>query len=84
VTAARQFSDFLLNHEQQRLALQYGFRPSDLSVSLTDNGIANNPFKQLQQLSPGQAFTPQNAVPTPHGDVIDALIAQWQNHNKNV
>lgn len=85
IAAAKQFRDFLLSREQQRQALQYGFRPSDLSVSLTDNSISNNPFKQLAQLSPAQTFNPQTytIVPLPQGDVIDELIKQWNSYNPN-
>lgn len=85
VAAAKQLRDFLLSHEQQRLALQYGFRPSDLSIALTDSSVPNNQFKQLAQLSPGQSFDPQSypTVPSPQGEVIDELIAQWSKYNPN-
>ena len=85
VAAAKQFRDFLLSREQQRQALQYGFRPSDLSIALTDPGISSNPFPQLKQLSPGQTFNPQTypTVPPPQGDITDELIKQWINYNPN-
>ena len=34
--AAQQFRDFLLSPEQQLQALNYGFRPSDPNIQLTD------------------------------------------------
>lgn len=85
VNAAKQLRDFLLSHEQQRQALRYGFRPSDLSVSLTDPAISNNPFSKLKQLSPGQTFNPQTypTVPPPQGNITDELIKQWITYNPN-
>jgi serine/threonine protein kinase len=86
VAAAKQFRDFLLSHEQQRQALQYGFRPFDPGVHLNDNGIPNNPFKQLAQLSPAQTFDPQTytVVREPQGDAVDELIARWKHFYPNV
>ena len=85
--AAGQFRDFLLAREQQKQALQFGFRPSDPSISLTDSSVSNNPFKFLQQgqLSPkhslDQAIEPQAEVPS--GDVVEALITQWEKYYPN-
>ena len=80
--AAQQFRDFLLSRSQQVLAMRYGFRPSDSSIQLTDATVPDNPFKMLQQsrLSPkhalDQAIEPQAEYPS--GDVIEALIIQWE------
>jgi hypothetical protein len=65
--------------------LQYGFRPSNLSITVTDNNIPGNPFGQLAQLSPAQKFDPQtySTVSLPQGNVIDELIKQWGSYNPN-
>ena len=81
-SAAKQFRQFLLSHDQQIQALKYGFRPSDLSISLTDSSVPNNPFNSLNGLAPASKFDPQKnaTVTTPNGDVVEALIKQWQQH----
>jgi serine/threonine protein kinase len=85
-SAAIQLRNFLRGHNQQLQALSYGFRPSDSSISLTNSRGAANPFNQLASLAPASRFdtriSPQ--VPTPGGDVVDALITQWKNHNPGV
>lgn len=84
--AAKQFLRFLLSREQQVQALKYAFRPADESISLTDATIQNNPFKRLRQLAPASSFDPRKSatVAPPRGDVVDALITQWQQHNQGV
>jgi len=83
--AAQQFRSFLLTREQQLKALQYGFRPSDATIQLTDTSAANNPFKLYAQVSNGhkleQAIEPQATIPS--GDIVEALITQWEQHNPN-
>ncbi|HEX6481746.1 MAG TPA: protein kinase [Ktedonobacteraceae bacterium] len=81
-TAAKQFRDFLLQIPQQKHALQYGFRPSNTSVQLTDNTVSQNPFLQFGQVSPKSALneTIQPLAQTPGGDVVDALINLWQSN----
>ncbi len=84
--AARKFRDFLLDVPQQRKALLSGFRPTNLSVSITDQ-IASNPFNvKFDPLANGQTITiPDqitNIASSPDGDTVDALIDLWlQNYN---
>lgn len=83
--AAQQFRDFLLGPDQQLQALNYGFRPSDPNIQLTDARISNNPFKQLSQVSPNHTFDVRNdpRANIPSGSVVDALISQWTTHYQN-
>jgi serine/threonine protein kinase/ABC-type Fe3+ transport system substrate-binding protein len=78
--AAMQFRDFLLSREQQLQVLAYGFRPSDPSIQLTDASVSNNPFQHLSQLSPGHTVNQpiQPLAEIPSGDVVEALITQWE------
>ena len=80
--AAKQFRDFLLQIPQQQKALQYGFRPSNTAVQLTDKTVPQNPFLQFQQYSPKSALneTIQPLAQTPGGDVVDALINLWESN----
>jgi hypothetical protein len=80
--AAKQFRDFLLQIPQQKHALQYGFRPSNTSVQLTDNTVAQNPFLQFGQVSPKSSLneTIQPLAQTPAGNVVDAMINLWQSN----
>ena len=82
--AALQFRDFLLDLPQQRQALSYGFRPANSAVALSDAGVSNNPFIGLASLFPNRQPDPLQALAqAPTGDVIDALINQWSQHNPN-
>jgi Bacterial extracellular solute-binding protein len=79
--AAQLFRDFLLSADQQRLTLAYGFRPSSSSVHLTDTGVAGNLFTKS---IPGVQVALQSAIaPPPGDDVVDALIAEWQQFYKD-
>lgn len=73
--AAAQFRDFLLSRPIQELALQYGFRPADPSVPVT-NGDPNNPFNKYQAY--GVKVDIAQQVETPSGEVVGALLALWQ------
>jgi len=83
--AAQQFRDFLLSPDQQLQALNYGFRPYDPNIQLTDSRISNNPFTQLPQLSSAHTFDSRNdpRANVPSGAVVDALITQWGKHYPN-
>ncbi len=72
---AQQFQDFLLSQPMQELALQYGFRPADSNVSITNNS-PNNPFTKYA--SNGIRADVGNQVATPSGEVLNALLAVWQ------
>ena len=80
--AAKMLRDFLRSDEQQREAIKHGFRPWDSTKPLADKNDPKNPFNKFSQLSPAHALdTPiEPVITTPSGDVVDALITQWQNH----
>ena len=73
--AADQFRDFLLSRPIQELALQYGFRPADSSVSVQSSD-PNNPFNKYAQSGVQVAIAGQ--VETPPPDVIGALLDLWR------
>lgn len=80
--AARQFRDFLLKDEQQRLAVQNGFRPgpTNTNMQITDTQIAKNPFSLLASLSPNHSIsqTIEPLAQVPDGTVINDLLSVWQ------
>ncbi|GAC1690308.1 MAG: hypothetical protein PVS3B1_29410 [Ktedonobacteraceae bacterium] len=73
--AAMTFRDFLLSDQQQRNALQSGFRPVNPNVKVTDK-VASNPF--LNQ-PPDIKIPPDilNQAQPPSGDVVDELLKLW-------
>ncbi len=70
--AARAFLDFLTGEEMQRLALQYGFRPVDESISLDQPG---SPFPRYQANGIQFALPPE--VEVPPGNVLNAMLDFW-------
>jgi len=85
--AAKAFRDFLREDDQQKAALQQGFRRWDHSQPLADPGKndPSNPFDQLKptdrysSLSPAHTLdTTINVITAPSGDVANALITEWQ------
>ncbi|HET8842820.1 MAG TPA: protein kinase [Ktedonobacteraceae bacterium] len=77
--AALQLRDFLLGAAQQRLALAYGFRPGDPTISLSSSG--KNLFVTQAGLFPNHRPDPlQSQAQPPDGNVIDALITGWSQH----
>jgi nitrate reductase NapE component len=73
--AAGQFRDFLLSRPMQELALSYGFRPADASVSIAA-GDPNNPFTKYAQNGVQVALA--SPVEAPPSDVIAALLDMWR------
>ena len=71
--AAKQYIDYLLATPQQRKAMQYGFRPSDVSINL------ESPFDAEHGVNPKE---PSTTLATPSADVINAVIEQWKKHKK--
>lgn len=78
--AALQFRDFLLAREQQLQALANGFRSASSDISLADSsGGVNNPFVSLKAIFPdARPDALLNQAQVPAGDVVDALIVDWQ------
>jgi len=73
--AARNYIDYLLAKPQQEKALQYGFRPANVSVPLA------TPIDTSHGVNP-QA--PQATLEMPEVEVIKAIIKLWQQHKKPV
>jgi hypothetical protein len=73
--AAERFGTFLLDRPQQELALQYGFRPADPSVSIVTND-PDNPFNKYA--SYGVQVDIAQQVETPSGDTIATLLDFWR------
>jgi hypothetical protein len=73
--AAGVLRDFLLTRPIQELALQSGFRPAELSVSLV-NDNPNNPFNLYAPFGVRAAYGRQ--VEAPAAAVFDALLEVWR------
>jgi ABC-type Fe3+ transport system substrate-binding protein len=73
--AAAKFRDYLLADEAQKLALQYGFRPSNSNASIGSND-PNNPFVKY---APNGVQGPiAQQVEPPAADVLNALVELWR------
>lgn len=71
--AAERFYDFLLSEESQRAAMQYGFRPANPNVPLTD------------PISPAFGADPQGVqtvLAVPSAEVIVAVKDSWKLNRK--
>jgi hypothetical protein len=73
--AAEQFQTFLLSRPLQELALQYGFRPADPNIAINSTDPAN-PF--VKYTADGIRTDVGGQVAIPSGDVLNALLAVWQ------
>lgn len=71
--AARKYIDFLLGNQQQRKAMQYGFRPSDIGITL------EAPIDAAHGVNPKE---PTTTLATPTAEVINAVIEQWRANKK--
>jgi ABC-type Fe3+ transport system substrate-binding protein len=78
-SAAIVFRDFLLSRSMQQLALQYGFRPSDPNVAIT-NDDASNPFKKYAANGIQIALPPQAAATS--AEVTTGLLELWRSRFK--
>jgi len=77
--AAIVFRDFLLSNDIQKLALQYGFRPTDPNVAITSDD-PNNPFKKYAPNGVEVAIAQQAEAPS--AEVVSSLLELWKNQNK--
>ena len=73
--AALKFRDFLLAPAQQRKALQYGFRPADISAGI------GTPIDAAHGVDPRQ---PGTLLQIPSTGVINAIQASWNNQRRKV
>jgi Ca-activated chloride channel homolog len=67
----RQFRDFLLSPEIQKVILQAGYRPVDLSLKLDDPA---SPIRASNGVDPAQ---PQTTLQMPGAAVLDAVQSSW-------
>ncbi len=73
--AAERFRAFLRSRPIQELALEYGFRPADPSVSVV-TGDVNNPFNTYAAF--GVQVDIAEQVATPSGETVAALLDLWR------
>ncbi len=73
--AALKFRDFLLATAQQKKALQYGFRPANLSVPV---GV---PIDAAHGVDPNQ---PSTLLQVPSSDVVSAIQSNWNQQRRRV
>ncbi len=69
------FRNFLLTTDQQKKALQYGFRPADLHVQITA------PVDSAHGVDPKQ---PNTALQLPNADVVNAIQSNWNTQKRRV
>jgi Ca-activated chloride channel homolog len=73
--AALAFRNFLLAPAQQKKALQYGFRPADLSVGV------GSPIDSAHGVDPSE---PKSLLQVPSADVIQAIETSWEQQRRKV
>lgn len=73
--ASRKFLTFLAQPEQQRVFVQYGFRPVDSAIDLQT--VPNSPWNQK---IPGVEVKPATQ-PLPDRQVLTEVIRQWERAN---
>ncbi len=71
--AAKKYIEYLLANSQQRKAMQYGFRPSDIAITL------EAPIDAEHGVNPKE---PTTTLATPSAEVINAVIEQWRANKK--
>ncbi len=67
----RKFRDFLLSAEVQKLALQAGYRPVDLSLRLDDPA---SPIRTQNGVDPAQ---PQTTLQMPNPEIVGIVQSSW-------
>jgi Ca-activated chloride channel family protein len=73
--AALAFRNFLLAKDQQKKALQYGFRPADLNVPITA------PIDSARGVDPKK---PDTVLQIPNADVISTIQSNWNVQQRRV
>ncbi len=73
--AALAFRNFLLDTPQQQKALQYGFRPADSKIGL------GAPFDAAHGVDASQ---PRTLLQVPSGNVVQSVLASWQQQRRRV
>src|SRR5262249_39956644 len=72
--AAKSYIRYLLDRGQQEKAMQYGFRPASLDVSLTE------PLDAAHGIDPKE---PKTTLEVPSVDLINALLELWRTQKKH-
>jgi len=72
--AAKIYIQYLLGREQQTKALQYGFRPASLDVSLAA------PLDEAHGIDPKE---PHTTLEVPSSEVINAILQMWKAEKKH-
>ncbi len=70
--AAQLFLDYLTDREMQELALQYGFRPVDVTIPLDQEG---SPFPRYRVN--GIQYELNASVEVPPGNVLNTMLEFW-------
>ena len=73
--AAQALRNFLLDAPQQRKALQYGFRPADLNISLG---------APIDRAHGADTTQPKTLLQIPTADVVHAIKASWNDERRKV
>jgi len=72
--AAQAYIDYLLAQPQQQRALEYGFRPAEVSIPLTA------PIDMQHGVNPKE---PKTTLEVPSAEVINAVISSWHKYKKH-
>jgi ABC-type Fe3+ transport system substrate-binding protein len=77
--AAQQFVDFLSESEQQKIFVQYGFRPVNSPVNSTVD-LQSVPQSPWSQKIPG-ATLPAQVMTPPKPEILTEIVRLWQRAN---
>jgi Ca-activated chloride channel family protein len=72
--ASRKYIEFLLDEPQQERAMQYGFRPGDVTIKL------RSPIDAAHGVDPKQ---PQRLLEVPSRKVVEAILDTWRSDKKH-
>jgi len=75
--AARTFISYLTEPEQQKVFVQYGFRPASGGINL--QAVANSPWSQ--NIPGAEVNPPVKTVPAPKEQVLGEIQRLWQRVN---
>jgi hypothetical protein len=80
--AAQRLQDFLLSSDIQKLALKYGFRPSDTSIPIFSTDVnSQTDFDKYKTL--GISNDIGQLITVPDGPTINNLLSVWQKNAPN-
>jgi Ca-activated chloride channel family protein len=73
-SAASDYIKYLLDPAQQKRAMEFGFRPADVSVPLAA------PIDEAHGINPKE---PKTTLAVPGADVMNDILALWRKHKKH-